>query len=82
MLAREKYLGIAIMCIADLARYSKLIKDLKNDFTKINDNYPKDMTETLFVLMNYKRTHRKKTTQIHNYSEGTEFTQDGRIAPN
>ena len=60
MPAREKYLGTALMCRSDLARYGEIIEELQNYFTKVNDNYPKDMMEAIFLLMNYKQTHSKE----------------------
>ena len=69
------------MCGADLARYGKILEELQNDLMKVNDNYPKDMTEAIFMLMNYKQTNIKQTRHIYNDYEGLELTQYGRITP-
>ena len=69
------------MCSADLEQYGKLLKDLQNDFSKRNSKYPKDMTETIFMIMNYKQTHSNQPAHIYNDSEGLKFSQNGRSPP-
>ena len=81
ILERAKYLGISLMCRADLTQNRKLIEEFHNNFTKVNDNYPKDMTEAVFMLMNYKKDHIKQPAQISNDYEGLIFAQDCRRSP-
>ena len=69
------------MCSADLEQYGKLLKELQNDFTKINGKYPKDMKEAIFMIMNYKQTHSNQPAHIYNDSEGLKFSQNGRSPP-
>ena len=80
-LARLKYLGIYLMCGAELAWYIKLLEELQNDFMKGKDNYPEDMMEAIFLRMKYKQTHRNKPAQIYNDSEWIAFVQDSRRPP-
>ena len=69
------------MCRSDLAQYGKPIKDLQKYFTNGNDNYPKDMMEALFLLVNYKKNQSKKPAHIYNNTKGLVFAQYGRITP-
>ena len=41
--AREIYLACTFVINSDLRRYGRLIEELENDYTKGNDNYPRNM---------------------------------------
>ena len=48
--ARGKYLATAFMLISDRRRYGELISLLKNDYTKQQKNYPRNLTD-MYGLM-------------------------------
>ena len=41
--AQDIYLACAFVINSDLRRYGRLIEELENDYTKGNDNYPRNM---------------------------------------
>ena len=43
--AQEIYLSCAFVINSDLKRYGSLIEELENDYTKGNDNYPRNMVK-------------------------------------
>ena len=53
--AKEIYLAVAFIHASDRKRYGKLIKDLENDHTKGNNNYPKDMVKAYQLLNEFKQ---------------------------
>ena len=53
-LASKRYLSIAFLQQSDKRRYGKLTEELENDFTKGNDNYPRDVTKSYQLLNDYK----------------------------
>ena len=58
-----------MLCGADQERYSKLVEELQNYFTKGRDNYPVKKTEAYNLLVNYKMTHSNPETRIVDDSE-------------
>ena len=44
-MARFKYLTVTFLLRSDQSRYGELILDLKNDYTKQQNNYPKTLTD-------------------------------------
>ena len=40
------YLGVTMLCGADQARYRNLVEELHNYFTKVNEDYPANATES------------------------------------
>ena len=48
--AREIYLACTFVINSDLRRYGRLIEDLENDYTKGNDNYPRNMVKAYQLL--------------------------------
>ena len=52
--AREIYLACAFVINSDLRRYERLIGELENDYTKGNDNYPRNMVKAYQLLNEYK----------------------------
>lgn len=52
--AQDRFLAIAFLSGSDRARYSKLVTDLENNFTRGTDQYPKDLTMAYNLLVNFK----------------------------
>ena len=52
--ARDRYLAMAFLSGADRARYSGLLKELHNDFTKGANNFPGDVIAAYKLLTNYR----------------------------
>ena len=48
--AQEIYLACAFVINSDLRRYGRLIEELENDYTKGNDNYPRNMVKAYQLL--------------------------------
>ena len=48
--AQEIYLACTFVINSDLRRYGSLIEELENDYTKGNDNYPRNMVKTYQLL--------------------------------
>jgi hypothetical protein len=43
--AKERYLSVAMLSACDASRYNKLSEEIKNDYTKGSNHYPKTVTE-------------------------------------
>ena len=71
---QEIYLVCAFVINSDLRRYGRLIKELENDYTKGNDNYPRNMVKAYQLLNEYKQWNPRATL-----SESSEvaFSQQG-----
>ena len=52
---RDIYLACAFVISSDLRRYGCLIEELENDYTKGNDNYPRNMVKAYQLLNKYKQ---------------------------
>jgi hypothetical protein len=50
----NKTIAYGILVRADHSRYGKLIEEVKNDFLKGHDNYPKTPTDACNLLVNYR----------------------------
>ena len=48
--ARKIYLACAFVINSDLRWYGRLIEELENDYTKGNDNYPRNMVKAYQFL--------------------------------
>ena len=72
--AREIYLACAFVINSDLRRYERLIEELENDYTKENDNYPRNMVKSYQFLNEYKQWNPRDTVPE---SSGVEFSQQG-----
>ena len=59
--AREIYLACAFVINSDLRRYGRLIEELENDYTKGNDNYPRNMVKAYQLLNKYKQWNPRAT---------------------
>ena len=58
---REIYLACAFVINSDLRRYRRLIEELENDYTKGNDNYPRNMVKAYQFLTEYKQWNPRAT---------------------
>ena len=58
---REIYLSCAFVINSDLKRYGRLIEELENDYTKGNDNYPRNMVKAYQLLNEYKQWNPRAT---------------------
>jgi Reverse transcriptase (RNA-dependent DNA polymerase) len=72
---KEKFLSFCFIAKADTTKYGELIRDLENDFTKADNNYPSTMTKALHMLTNYKI---EKKQYNNRTSGGATFAQAGR----
>ena len=72
--AREIYLACAFVINSDLRKYVRLIEELENDYTKVNDNYPRNMVKAYQLLNEYKQWNPRAT--IHE-SSVVAFLQQG-----
>ena len=48
------YLYTVFLQQSDWLKYSKFNEDLENDYTKGNDNYPREVTKTYQLFNDYK----------------------------
>jgi hypothetical protein len=53
--AKNRYLVVAMLSAADFKRYSRLLEDLDNDYTKGNDNFPRMLTDAYNLIINYQQ---------------------------
>ena len=72
--AREIYLSCAFVINSDLKRYGHLIEELENDYTKGNDNYPRNMVNAYQLLNEYNQWNPRVTLPE---SSGFAFSQQG-----
>ena len=67
-IAREIYLACAFVINSNLRRYGRLVEDLENDYTKDNDNYPRNMVKAYQLLNEYKQWNPRATLSSHRES--------------
>ena len=72
--AQEIYLACVFVINSDLRQYVRLIEDLENDYTKGNDNYPRNMVKAYQFLNEYKQCNPRATLPD---SLVVEFSQQG-----
>jgi hypothetical protein len=65
--AKNRYLSMAMLTAADVARYRRLIEDLDND----NDNYPRTVTEAYNLIINYRQA--RPAVRICHDAKGVAF---------
>jgi hypothetical protein len=70
--AKNRYMAMAMLTAADVARYSRLLEDLDNDYTKGNNNYPHTVTEAYNLIINYRQA--RPAARIYHNAEGVAFT--------
>jgi len=61
--ARNKYLARAFLKCTNCQRFGGLLVKLENQFSQGNDQYPKDVTEALGLLVSYKAHQTQETQQ-------------------
>jgi hypothetical protein len=62
---------MAMLTAADVARYSRLLEDLDNDYTKGNDKYPRTVAEAYNLIINYRQA--RPAARIYHDTEGVAF---------
>jgi hypothetical protein len=73
-IGKDKYLVMALIRGADRGRYSRLMDDLKNQFTMGRNNYPRNITAAYNLILNYRITRQpQQSTRIINDSESVSF---------
>jgi hypothetical protein len=81
-IARQKAHAIAFLKRADKARYGLLVMELENQFTRGTDQYPKNVTETYNLLVNYKKPRAPAGRgNPRHANRGTEGERRASIAP-
>ena len=70
-LARGKYLATAFLLISDRRWYGKLILLLKNNYTKLQKNYPKTLTHMYGLMVAFEPT--RATSVSPGRNEGMNF---------
>ena len=72
--AQEIYLTCEFVINSDLRRYRRLIEELENDYTKGNENHPRNMVKAYQLLNEYKKWSPRATLPE---SLGVAFLQQG-----
>ena len=75
-MSKNKYLGMALILGACRKRYSKLMTELQNDYTKGNNNYPRNVVKEYNLLEHYKRN--QTPVLQHRRDEELSFANIGR----
>ena len=73
--AKERYLAVAFILGSDRSRFSGVIQDLENSYTKDADVYPKTLDAACTRLTNW--VDDPKANQFHVKSGGVAFATDG-----
>ena len=63
-----------MLCRADRGRYSNMVEDFHNYFTKGNNDYPSDTTEAYNRLVNYNTTYSNPAIRLVDDSEEALFS--------
>ena len=66
--AQEIYLSCAFVINSDLKRYGRLIEEVENDYTKVNDNYPCNIVKAYQLLNEYKQWNQERHYLSHQES--------------
>jgi hypothetical protein len=61
-----------MLTAADFEKYSRLLEDLDNDYTKGNDNYPRMIIDAYNLIINYRQA--RQAARIYHDTEGVTFT--------
>ena len=72
--AQDIYLSCAFVINYNLKRYGRLIEELENNYTKGNDNYPRNMVKAYQFLNEHKQWNPRVTLTE---SSGVAFSQQG-----
>ena len=71
--AREKYLGMEILCLVYCSQFGELVSGLQNEYVKGNDNYSSDMTDK-YNIMNHYISYTNHRQYLHDLEE-VDFSQ-------
>ena len=66
-----------MLCVAERGRYGKLLEELRNYFTKVDNYYPADIMESSNILLKYKTSHSKLVEIMVDKSEEVFFGNMG-----
>ena len=66
------YLSCAFLCQSDRKRYSRLLEELDNDYTKGNSNYPTDLVTAYRMISEYQNWQPRSSMPE---SDGVAFSQ-------
>jgi hypothetical protein len=69
--AKNRYLAMTMLAAADFTRYSCLLEDLDNDYTKGDGNYPHTITDAYNLIINYRQA--RPAARIYHDAEGVAF---------
>jgi hypothetical protein len=72
-MAQELYLAAAFILGSDQNRCGKLLKDLENDYTRGQDNFPKTVTAAYSRLTNWKQNPRNVMRVTNSENDGVSF---------
>jgi hypothetical protein len=75
-MAKDKYMACAFILGVDKTCYGKLMEDLENAYTQGDDEFPKTMTDTYNLLVNWKQN------PCWNYMRVIDSTKDGAMFVN
>ena len=71
--SRERYLACAFLLQAENRKFGGLVEDLENAQAVGRQEYPKTMSDALYLFDNWKGTARKVTTTVVNDTEAMTF---------
>ena len=72
--ARDIYLSFAFVINSNLKQYGRLIEKLENNYTKGNDNYPRNIVKVYQLINEYRKCNPRATLPE---SLGVAFSQQG-----
>jgi hypothetical protein len=72
-MAQELYLAAAFILGSDQNRCGQLLKDLENDYTRGQDNFPKTVTAAYSRLTNWKQNPRNVMRVTNSENDGVSF---------
>jgi len=77
-IVREKVLAIIFIMNANKTRFNTLKTTLENDYTKGNDQYPKDLVSAFHLLTYYKQDPSSYSKPSSRSEQGVSFAQKGK----
>jgi hypothetical protein len=85
--AQDRYLAVAFILGSDRTRYGKLIENLENDFLQGRNSYPKNLTASYNLLINWKQDPRNLMRSVGVTNDGVSFANidgddDGGVSLN
>ena len=77
--AKDMYLACSFLCRSGIKRYSRLLEELENDYTKGKSNYPNGLVTAYRMISEYKNWQPRSSVPE---SDGVAFAQRTRGRPN